>query len=60
MVGNRDHYAHEAPSYYEYVLDATILEDKCAPPDPYPQTGDSDDSFRWNYTCGSNEMRLSC
>ena len=48
-VGDGDSYGNAAPSFYKrYVLDAAILDDRCAPPNPCPQTNDSNDSWRWN------------
>ncbi|KAL6243187.1 hypothetical protein RBB50_009738 [Rhinocladiella similis] len=48
LTGGRDRHGKAAGSHHECVLDAAILDDRCAPPDPCPDTGDTDDSLRWN------------
>ncbi|KAK6368186.1 uncharacterized protein PV06_09520 [Exophiala oligosperma] len=48
LSGGRDRHGKAAKSYHECVLDTAILDDRCAPPDPCPDTGDTDDSLRWN------------
>lgn len=48
MVGDRDRHGRAADSFYEHVLDAAIFDERCAPPNPCPSTGDTDESFKWN------------
>lgn len=48
MVGDRDRHGRAADTTYAYVLDAAIFDERCAPPNPCPSTGDTDESFKWN------------
>ena len=48
MVGDRDRHGRAADTSYACVLDAAIFDEHCAPPNPCPSTGDTDESFKWN------------
>ena len=48
MVGDRDRHGQAADPSYAYILDIAIFDESCAPPNPCPSTGDTDESFKWN------------
>lgn len=48
LVGNRDRFGNEATPSLACLLSAEILSPEHAPPLPTPDTGDTDQSLRWN------------
>ncbi|CAF9931984.1 hypothetical protein IMSHALPRED_008767 [Imshaugia aleurites] len=48
LVGDRDRRGLGADASHECILDVTIFGEECAPPNPCPSTGDTDESFKWN------------
>ena len=48
LVGDRDLRGLGADASHECILDGAIFGEECAPPDPCPSAGDTDESFKWN------------
>ena len=48
LVGDRDRRGFEADASHECILDSAIFGEECAPPNPCPSTGDTDESLKWN------------